>query len=193
LQDVEIICSFFDGFSRAARISHERLKTGVPNHMHWRRKTRMLKAIMLGGSIAAAIGLAGIEQGFAHGKRSGSPPEFSEFDANGDGAISRDELAAFRQSRFDEADSNGDGVLSREELLANIRAGADKRVDRMIERRDADGDGALSIDETVLYEAHAERMFGWADADDDGAISAEEYEEVLDGRKGHRRGRWGRR
>jgi len=153
----------------------------------------MLKAILLGGSIAAAVGLVGIEQALAHGKQSRAVPEFSELDADGDGLISVDEMVAFRQLRFDEADTDGDGVLSREEILARIRAEADERVDRMIEWRDADGDGALSPAEAGSREVRAGRMFRRADADDDGAISPEEYERVLDGRNGYRHGHRNRR
>ncbi|SIT18484.1 EF-hand domain-containing protein [Paracoccus saliphilus] len=94
---------------------------------------------------------------------------FERFDANGDGAITREEMeqaqAAAKEKRdtrrskkherkggergagakaaFEQADSDGDGALSRSELLARNEA----RVDKMIERFDADEDGALSPEE----------------------------------------------
>lgn len=94
---------------------------------------------------------------------------FERFDADGDGAITREEMeqahAAAKENRearrskkherkggergagakkaFEQADSDGDGTLSRSELLAQNEA----RVDKMMERLDADGDGALSADE----------------------------------------------
>ena len=59
-------------------------------------------------------------------------PTFEQLDANGDGALTRDELAARGQERFAKADQNGDGVLSADELNARAQERAAKRTAAMI-------------------------------------------------------------
>lgn len=97
---------------------------------------------------------------------------FRKFDANGDGRISRSELAA---------------------LFASLgHAASDEELARMMAEADADGDGFISLGEfaalnaTVAGDAaaveedlrHAFRVF---DADGNGAISAAELARVLRG------------
>jgi hypothetical protein len=116
-----------------------------------------------------------------------SPPAFSEFDANGDGAVSEDEFNAFRSARmeamaaagkpmkgakyapaFSDLDTDGDGVLSEEELVAGQKAHRQK----MHEMHKA-GDGH------AMHTGHGKGMkmpsFGDLDLDGDGCINAEEF------------------
>ena len=111
----------------------------------------------------------------------GSPPRtaeeemarvFRKFDANGDGRISRSELAALFESLG--------------------HAASDDELARMMAEVDVDGDGFISLDEfaalnaTVVGDAavveedlrHAFRVF---DADGNGTISAAELARVLRG------------
>ena len=59
---------------------------------------------------------------------------------------------------FAEVDANGDGAVDAAELLAWIEAQREARVQRMIERADADGDGVLS--EAELQEVFDRRGRG---------------------------------
>lgn len=94
---------------------------------------------------------------------------FRKFDANGDGRISRDELAALFHSVG--------------------HAATDDEVSRMMQEADADGDGYISLAEFAAINAapdaaveedlrHAFRVF---DADADGTISPAELARVLRG------------
>lgn len=97
---------------------------------------------------------------------------FRKFDANGDGRISRAELAALFQSVG--------------------HAATDDEVARMMEEADADGDGFISLDEFAALNATASGddaaveqdlrlAFQVFDADGSGAISAAELARVLHG------------
>jgi Ca2+-binding EF-hand superfamily protein len=153
----------------------------------------------------------------AQGPRRGPPhgPErvIARFDANGDGQLQLSELPPRAQKRFGEADTNGDGIITREELAAGVQARMAQRFakgdqngdgkltqDEVGEQRwtrmrvaDADGDGAVTQDE--LRQAHEQgklgpragkgtrgkgpkgdggRMFERADANGDGKLEASE-------------------
>ena len=142
-------------------------------------------AILAGGAVASSEKAGGRDHRPHH--------SFEELDANGDGKLMQEELAAHMQARFEGADANNDGVLSKEELLARInerraeRAG--KYVDHMLERHDTNGDGALSMEE--MRPRDEGRMFARMDADQDGSVTKEEFEAMRDKhkdrmRKGHK-------
>jgi len=145
-------------------------------------------ALLLGG---AQIALADAPRG-AHGPMQGAQLEqmFERLDADGDGAISRAEIDAAPAARFAEADANGDGKVTVDEIAAMMRAQADARAARMLSLRDADGDGALSADEMGPRRAdRADRMFSRLDADGDGAITRAEAQAAMQERRGDRDGR----
>ena len=111
-------------------------------------ETDMKKIAILGLAIAAGLSLNSVANA------QGTPPAkpaFSEVDANGDGSVTREEMAAFRENRstarFTSADTDGDGLLSATELSAMAEARTENRTARMIERLDSDADGMLSMDE----------------------------------------------
>ncbi len=144
------------------------------------------KMILLTAGIAVALPMA--VTAAPHGSRI----DFETLDADGNGEITQAELTAQAEARFAEADTNGDGNLSVEELTARAEGKSQERMERriakMIERRDANGDGVLSAEEMRPDESRAERRFDKLDADDNGSISKEEFETAMarhgDKRKG---------
>ncbi|MEM6887063.1 MAG: calcium-binding protein [Pseudomonadota bacterium] len=103
------------------------------------------------------------------------PISFEALDTNGDGQITQQEMSATRDARFSDVDTDGDGLLSLEELEAQGAARAKTRAERMMERLDANADGALSSDELAARDRGG-KMFERADSNGDGAISKEEFD-----------------
>ena len=73
--------------------------------------------------------------------------EFSDLDADGDGKLTKDEMANMAQAHFAKVDANGDGELSADELQAAAAERQARRVARMIETLDSDGNGTLNAEE----------------------------------------------
>ena len=122
---------------------------------------------------------------------------FQFFDANGDEAITMDEVRASFTARFNAADADGDGLLSDEEVTAAVEAWHDEHRARhttmRIERFDANGDGLLSLEEanSAIEPDRLERIFEHLDADGDGEITKAEMDDSHGGRRswfrrGHR-------
>ena len=154
---------------------------------------------------AALLSLAGMSE--ARGPGGMERPAFTEIDANGDGAVTREEIAAHiagrGAARFEQADTDGDGALSRDEMVAAARSGADDRAGQRFDRLDADGDGSVTKAEMDAARETAraqggkkggrhgggenrfERMFERADADSNGSLSAEEWD-AMASRRGNR-------
>ena len=115
----------------------------------------------------------------------------AEQDADGDGQLSVEE-SEVSSELFNQADSDGDGFVTEAELLAmmqKVRPEApppqsekgemgeppemmspEDMVASIFEEQDADGDGALSLEESGVDES----MFSEADADGDGLVTEEE-------------------
>lgn len=145
----------------------------------------MKHKVFIAGIIGLATALSGVsaladskDRGGKHGM------SFSALDTDGDGQITRDEMENRAKARFTSADTNGDGILDRAELDQQARDRASKQVDKMLERMDANGDGALSQDE--LPKGRAGKMFERADADGSGGISQEEFAEMRAHGKRHK-------
>lgn len=152
-----------------------------------------MKTTILIAAIISGIGLSASAHdrapgNMARGPMGGDIPSFADLDADGNGSLSAEELAAPMGALFADADTNGDGVISAEELAAAMQQ---RRAQRMIERHDTNKDGVLSADE--MPQPDASKRFERLDANDDGTISAEEFAAMAERaqpgqRRGHDRG-----
>lgn len=122
----------------------------------------------------------------------GPLPDFATLDTDGDGRITREEVAAARRAAIQGLDANGDGLLTAEEItafrMARDEARIREEVARLMAERDLNGDGRLGADELIagpgfrapgllgLPPRMVERIFTRADADGDGAVTRAEAE-----------------
>jgi Ca2+-binding EF-hand superfamily protein len=142
-----------------------------------------LMGVALGSAAFAERGMGGM--GGHEGRGAMMLEMFDTIDADQDGKVTQDELAAHRAAEFAAADTNGDGALSAEELQAHMMEQMmARRSAQMIDNMDADGNGSLSVEE--MGEGPMAGNFARIDTDNDGAISKEEAEAVSE-RMGKRR------
>ena len=145
----------------------------------------ILVAMGLGGALSVASAVSAANDGAERGPMK----HFEHMDLNGDGSVTLEEMTTHRNEMFTKSDADGDGLLSPAELTAAMEERAAKRIERrvarMIERHDTNGDGLLSAEEAD-HEEEMTRMFSRMDADGDGAITAAEIKER--GYRGHRHG-----
>lgn len=122
---------------------------------------------------------------------------FERFDLDGDGRITRAEIEALPGARFAQMDTDGDGIATREEILAHAGARIEIGIDRMLQRGDTDGDGALSLAEmNEMREGRGpgrrggpDAIFDRFDADGDGAVTVDEFRTGVAEMRGPRLGR----
>lgn len=96
---------------------------------------------------------------------------FTEADANADGSVSADELAALRTAKVGAADTNADGALSLAEFQTLWLEATQPRMVDAFQHLDADGDATITAAEMDNLVANLiDRM----DRNDDGVISAED-------------------
>ena len=137
----------------------------------------------------AAIGSAAIAQDSKERAPDGEHL-LTMMDANGDGAITGDEISAYRTAMFAEIDTDGDGTLTAEELIARheARRAARRarrkaaRYARHFNRLDSDGNGGVSIEE---FTSARPPIMDRLDTDGDGTISAEELANAPQRPDGH--------
>ncbi len=157
-------------------------------------KTKLLIAALVAGVAATSVSAAGFGRG-GDGAQMGSHPmpftqDFETLDADGDGALTLEELRAAVTNPFADADTDGDGLLSQEELSAVVMGRmeimAANRAQMMIAQHDTDGDGLLSSDELQPQDRGRglAMMFANIDTDADGTITAEEFAAAPRGRQG---------
>ena len=133
----------------------------------------MTRKILLGTLLIAVCGAG---SAFAQGGPGrDARPSFETLDLNKDGSVTQEEIDAAGQAHFATLDTDSNGALNKEELLARAQERAAKRIDRMIERLDADNDGALTLAELDARRGQG-RMMERLDADGDGAISQAEFD-----------------
>jgi Ca2+-binding EF-hand superfamily protein len=157
------------------------------------KKTTLAVLALMGaafGSAAMADRGMGMGEGMGGGEGRGAMmlDQFDTIDADKDGKISPDEIAAHRAAEFAAADTNADGALSADELQAQMLTKMlARRSARMIENMDDDGNGALSLAE--MDEGPMADHFARIDADNDGAISKAEAEAMVEKMGKRREGR----
>ena len=144
--------------------------------------TRNLKpaAALLVALMGATISTAALAERGPMGGIMGMP-SFEALDADKDGQITKEELAARHAARFTQADADKDGKLSAEELIA-MREAADagrkaERAKAMMAEIDTDADGFVSAAEMEAMPMMG-RMFDKMDDNADGTISKEEMDAV---------------
>jgi len=128
--------------------------------------------------------------------RGGPGPMLEKVDANQDGNISKDEIAAHRAEKFMSADTNGDNLVSAAEFEAFAEAERarkkEQRQAKRFARLDTDGDGLVSAEEHAsAADKRMDRMFDRIDADGDGVITEAERE-AAKAKMGERRGKRGK-
>ncbi len=146
--------------------------------------TALVLSTVAAGSLMTVSAVAKGQGGMMERMMGQERPSFTELDTDGDGQLSVAEIKAIGDARFASMDTNGDGMITADEASAHAAGMASKRAGKMFERmiqwRDANGDGGLS--QAEMGDNGPEKMFMRADGDGDGMISAEEYEQ------GHQRG-----
>ncbi len=112
-----------------------------------------------------------------------SMQNFDAVDADKDGKITQAEVDAYRKAEVATADANGDGFMTADELAAmhlkHLTERATEMAGRMVADLDADADGKLSAAEMAARPVPA-RMFDRIDTDQDGAISKAEAQAAAD-------------
>lgn len=151
--------------------------------------TALTLAAILGVAAYTALPAGAQDGGMGMGEAAPMPP-FETADADKDGKITPAEIAGQRKAMILGTDANGDGKLSAEELAAGqirmMTERANARSARMILMMDVDGDGLLSVEEMAAGPGPM-RMFDRLDTDGDGAISKPEADamaERMQGRQG---------
>jgi Ca2+-binding EF-hand superfamily protein len=108
------------------------------------------------------------------------------WDANSDGIVTRDEAGKAAidaaNKRFDALDANKDGQLTKEELAAareQRQAGPNEKGAERFKAADTNGDGALSKEEVTAGMPRLARNFDRLDADKDGSLSPDELRNAM--------------
>lgn len=150
----------------------------------------MKKTIIL-SALAVALSITAVTADARGGDRGDMRADFSTLDADGNGEVTQAEMLAHAQLRFDDVDTNGDGALSAEELIAarsaDVSDRMERRINRMLERADANDNGTLEFDEMRPSSDRAAARFERIDTDGSGGISEAEMDaakEARGGRKG---------
>lgn len=152
--------------------------------------TARYSAVMLAALMGLTLSTAAMaEDGSFGGPMGGALLNFDQLDANKDGKVTKEELAAHRTAKFTEADTDKDGKLSADEMVTmHEKAVAERKAamaKAMIARIDSDKDGFVS-DAEMQSMPMMGKMFDRLDENADGAISTEEMA-AMKARMGERR------
>ena len=150
------------------------------------RISSMTTRMVLTGLVIAtgfAAQAAGDGQGKMGGKMHKERPSFSVLDADGNGELTKEELAMKGRERFEARDTNGDGKLSAEEIAAGVQEHAIKKGKKRAGKL-ARGEGKAKQDFEKALAAmerrrkRAAKMFDRIDADGNGTVSEQEYAQM---------------
>lgn len=148
-------------------------------------KHRNSIAFLTIGSALVLAGAAFAGDGGKHGGRGhhGGPMKhlLAQMDANQDGSVTREEARSAAQKLFATLDQNGDGTVTEAEASEGMRALRQRNADERFAKKDANGDGRLSLEESKMPERRFQRL----DANSDGALTKEELSQAFAG-KGER-------
>lgn len=154
--------------------------------------TKKIGLIMLAAATVSTAGIAFAKDrdGDRDGNhRGGIMKMLQDVDKNSDGAFSQEEVNAFVQAKFTQADANGDAALTAEELAEAMPMGrggkgrGGDRAERMLKRVDINDDGSVTLAEVQDRQG---KMFALLDVDSSGVIDADELPQR--GRDGKRSG-----
>ncbi|MCV3273077.1 EF-hand domain-containing protein [Roseobacter sinensis] len=93
---------------------------------------------------------------------------FDAADADGDGAVTPEEIEAYRTALVTEVDASGDGALSIEEFDTLYRSLTRSRMVDAFQRLDANGDGQIAPEE---MDRRVARLVERLDRDGDGILT----------------------
>jgi len=146
--------------------------------------------------LASGLAYAGKEYRELQGVHAMFAPEkiLQRVDANGDSALSIDEVLGEADARFDSADQNGDGVVTKAEIIgaietisemSRLKRHAGKIMDRMVYHFDINDDGELAKSE---IENRLRKFYAVADWNDDDTVELAEVQRLRKLRGHKRRG-----
>ena len=171
-------------------------------------KVLILSALGLGAAVLTVNGASSLAERVMGDHMSGKTKHIEwmvdQIDGNGDGAITRSEVAAYQTDRFSLMDADADGELTPKELSEGARALIFQRMDlngdgqvteveflevsdgmgrvgKRMDRLDEDGNGRIASAE---MSAGLDKLFERLDKDEDGTVSADELDRVK---------KWGRK
>lgn len=122
--------------------------------------------------LTVALAVALVPAAMAAGGDGRALERLMKADANGDGAVTRDEFSAFRRSQFARLDRDDDGFLTQAEIDRVARfLPAEFDAGQMIPRFDANKDGRVSVDEFANGPAP---VFARVDANNDAVVTQAE-------------------
>ncbi|MDW3206923.1 MAG: EF-hand domain-containing protein [Alphaproteobacteria bacterium] len=149
-------------------------------------KVSKTKSILIAGGIGMAALVAGAGVGMAksgpggwggwghHGPHGHGGPHLErmigQIDTNGDGNLTVEEIASFRDARFQAMDADSNGELTPRELTEGFRA-------LHFAAMDSDGDGLISQDEFMAAGKDRNwggKRFSWMDEDGNGRLNPAE-------------------
>lgn len=108
------------------------------------------------------------KRGYKGGRGGRGPAKFLEqFDANKDGALTKDELTTGLDKKIADNDKDGDKAVSLEEFKAEWAKLTQDRMVRAYQRMDRDGNGKVTAEE---LKGPATEMFERMDRNDDGKL-----------------------
>lgn len=102
-------------------------------------------------------------------------PMFHDYDANGDGVVTKEEFEARSAANFKDADVHHKGAITFDEFQDFARKQMEKRRQEMMKHHfdemDTNHDGKVSAEE---FKAASDKMFNWMDTNHDNKLDAKD-------------------